>query len=495
MRGDHTLFTTADGHRDASGSISTPLLDDPPPVRALRAGHLGPERDPPADRAARLAAAVRAGLARPQRLRRLTRGGDMVEAIDAVMTAPPPRLDEADAAAVDKLGVVADGATSLGSERDQTFLLTGSGCEPGRRHEGVEPRRGPGHARHGSARGAAHRARRSSAGRADPLAVRAPLLTARIRPTAASRSPPATATHHVRMYDVLPGRGRIEAADLADEALLDWGETMASGGSALRASSTQRARGRCCGTSSTRPRRARCWTRSRPTPSRPRRARARSIRRRRRAGLAVAARPGRPRRPHDRQRARRRDGQITGIIDFGDMSHSALVDRPRVGARLARRSGATATNSSGRRGWSSTATSGVTPLEPIELELIVGELWAARAAVTIAITSWRVARGLEDAGFASGSTTRSPRDDSRRSSTPAGTRPRAPRRASRGALRRASAARREQVLGPALEPLTYDEPIADRRAPSGVWMTDARRTPLPRRLQQRPVRGPRATRA
>ena len=41
----------------------------------------------------------------------------------------------------------------------------------------------------------------------------------------------------------------------------------------------------------------------------------------------------------------------------------------------------------------------VTPLETDELRLI-GELWAARAAVGIAIASWRSAEGLEDAEFA-----------------------------------------------------------------------------------------------
>ena len=71
MRGDHTLFTTADGI-ERLWELSEPLLDDPPPVRLVRAGHLGAERDPPADRPARLAAAVRAGLARPQRQRRLS---------------------------------------------------------------------------------------------------------------------------------------------------------------------------------------------------------------------------------------------------------------------------------------------------------------------------------------------------------------------------------------------------------------------------------------
>ena len=41
----------------------------------------------------------------------------------------------------------------------------------------------------------------------------------------------------------------------------------------------------------------------------------------------------------------------------------------------------------------------ITPLEPIELRLM-GELIAARSAVTIAIPAWRAARGLEEAGFA-----------------------------------------------------------------------------------------------
>ena len=61
MRGDHTLFTTADGI-ESLWERSMPLLEDPPPVKPYAAGHLGAQRDPPADRAARLAAAVRAGL-------------------------------------------------------------------------------------------------------------------------------------------------------------------------------------------------------------------------------------------------------------------------------------------------------------------------------------------------------------------------------------------------------------------------------------------------
>ena len=65
MRGDHTLFTTAEGI-ESLWERSIPLLDDPPPVKPYAPGTLGPERHPPADRAARLAAAVRAGLAREE---------------------------------------------------------------------------------------------------------------------------------------------------------------------------------------------------------------------------------------------------------------------------------------------------------------------------------------------------------------------------------------------------------------------------------------------
>ncbi len=73
MRGDHTLFTTADGI-ESLWERSIPLLDNPPAGQALRTRHVGPQRDPPADRPARVAAAVRAGLAREE-VARLPRAG------------------------------------------------------------------------------------------------------------------------------------------------------------------------------------------------------------------------------------------------------------------------------------------------------------------------------------------------------------------------------------------------------------------------------------
>ena len=43
MRGDHTLFTTAEGI-ERLWEVSTPLLEAPPPVRLYAAGLLGAER-------------------------------------------------------------------------------------------------------------------------------------------------------------------------------------------------------------------------------------------------------------------------------------------------------------------------------------------------------------------------------------------------------------------------------------------------------------------
>ena len=70
MRGDHTLFTTAEGI-ERLWEVSTPLLEAPPAGAPLRPGLMGAERDPSAGRAARLAAAVRARVARPQSRRQL----------------------------------------------------------------------------------------------------------------------------------------------------------------------------------------------------------------------------------------------------------------------------------------------------------------------------------------------------------------------------------------------------------------------------------------
>jgi hypothetical protein len=57
MRGDHTLFTTAEGI-ERLWEVSMPLLEAPPPGPALSARRLGAEIDPSAARAPCLAPAV-----------------------------------------------------------------------------------------------------------------------------------------------------------------------------------------------------------------------------------------------------------------------------------------------------------------------------------------------------------------------------------------------------------------------------------------------------
>ena len=59
------------------GRSPQPLLDNPPDRAPLRAGLVGPQPDPPADRAVRLAAAVRAPVAQPQRGRGLGRAQEL----------------------------------------------------------------------------------------------------------------------------------------------------------------------------------------------------------------------------------------------------------------------------------------------------------------------------------------------------------------------------------------------------------------------------------
>ena len=65
MRGDHTLFTTAEGI-ERLWEVSVPLLEAPPPVRLYAPEFMGAEIGPSACRAARLAVAFRESLAQSQ---------------------------------------------------------------------------------------------------------------------------------------------------------------------------------------------------------------------------------------------------------------------------------------------------------------------------------------------------------------------------------------------------------------------------------------------
>ena len=109
-------------------------------------------------------------------------------------------------------------------------------------------------------------------------------------------------------------------------------------------------------------------------------------------------------------------------------------------------------------------------LEDIELD-VLGVAWAARCAVTIAISSWRVAQGVEEQEFAE------------RYNAPALLMIETLESAGWDAVARgfgaegprapdpSLAARRATAFGPAIDPLFYSEPIEVLRA-EGVWITD-----------------------
>jgi 4-aminobutyrate aminotransferase-like enzyme len=106
---------------------------------------------------------------------------------------------------------------------------------------------------------------------------------------------------------------------------------------------------------------------------------------------------------------------------------------------------------------------------------LLGELLATRAAVTIAISSWRSDRGLEDAAFAeryngSVAATISTLLDVGWDEVARRLGAEVPRTWTSGD-RAALVDRRTRTMGPALEPLTYEHPIQMASA-QGVWMTD-----------------------
>jgi 4-aminobutyrate aminotransferase-like enzyme/Ser/Thr protein kinase RdoA (MazF antagonist) len=276
--------------------------------------------------------------------------------------------------------------------------------------------------------------------------------------------------HWVRSYDVLPGTSRVEPTTLSDRALVGWGETTARLGRALRGFFHPRAQ------------RTMLWDVQHALGVRPLLDEVREPRMRaavesvldRFEAVVVPVWPSlRAQVVHgdltvDNALVDDED-RITGVIDFGDMSHSALaIDVASILDSLtADREGEELFRSARLvlDGYQQ-----VTPLEPGELA-IVGELWAARCAVTIAIGSWRSARGLEDAAYANRfhqavlRTIETIVDTGweETASRLAGQ----PSRGERTDLVR----RREAAFGPAMEPLTYDEPIHMAQA-RGVWMTD-----------------------
>ncbi|MGK2850450.1 MAG: aminotransferase class III-fold pyridoxal phosphate-dependent enzyme [Candidatus Limnocylindrales bacterium] len=396
-------------------------------------------------------------------------------AFDPVLAAARPAFDEAAVLgiAAGTFGQPATAARDLGSERDQTFILLDATAAPIAVMKLSNAAEDPAtldmealavlHATH-----------------ADPSLPLA--IPRRVPGVDGDELDPATrrATierdehrHHARLYDVLPGHQRSDPRDLSDTALGAWGETVARLGRALRGFAHPAAQ------------RTMLWdvqhasrTRSMLPTIRDDEQRALVERVLDRFDAVVA-----PSWPTLRAQVVHTDlttdnalvdddGRITGIVDFGDMCHTALVVdiaslldsllNGRTGDELFR--SARLVLDGYQR---------ITPLEPLELRLL-GELLAARAAVTIAISSWRSGRGLEDPAFAERYNDDVARtiktlldvgwdEVARRFGADV-----PPTTDERERL----IERRDAVMGPALEPLTYDEPILMASA-QGVWMTDA----------------------
>jgi len=398
--------------------------------------------------------------------------------MDRVLTGATPTLEAPAAVAVaaELFGVAAEGAVDLGSERDRTFALQGADgariavLKVSNAHEhpevldmeaaaalhiaAVDPDLVVALPWRASASGISGPARPGD----DPASLRAAWTDGE--------------THWVRLYSVLPGRGRSDPATLSDDALIAWGETAARLGRALRGFAHPRAH------------RTMLWDvqhalRCREMLNDIRDPRAREVVARALDAFEARAVPIWPRL---RAQVVHTDltpdnvliddaGFITGIVDFGDMSHTALVaDLASVLDSLA----------PGRQGEEMFRVARLVldgyeshvPLEEVD-RAALATAWAARSAVTIAISSWRVGRGLEEAEFAE----RCNEDCLRALET-------FEEIGWEGATRRLGAvpapvdpdpslrARRDAAFGPAMDPLFYAEPLEVASA-SGVWITGA----------------------
>lgn len=397
-------------------------------------------------------------------------------AFDPVLAATPPDFDEAAVidVAAKTFGVNAAAARDLGSERDQTFLLLDAADAPLAVMKLSNAAEDP--ATLDMEALAVLHARRVDPDL--PLAVpwRTPGVSA--APGGADDDPAAfrvalshgDGVHHVRMYDVLPGRQRSDPRDLADDALIGWGETTARLGRALRGFFHPSAQ------------RTMLWDVQHAARTR---MLVEAIRDPARRALVARVLDRfeavvEPAWPSLRAQVVHGDlttdnaltdetGRITGIVDFGDMSHSALVIdvASLLDSLLSDRQGDEFFRAARLilDGYQR-----VTPLEPVESRLL-GELLAARAAVTIAISSWRSDRGLEDAAFAERYNDKAARTLGTLVETGWDEVARQLGANVPGAAREALVHRRDRVMGPALEPLSYEEPIHLASA-AGVWMTD-----------------------
>jgi 4-aminobutyrate aminotransferase-like enzyme len=412
--------------------------------------------------------------------------------IDAVLEASPPAFSPAAACETGRgaFGIEAADAKNLGSERDQAFLLTDAAGASVAVLKVSNPAEDP-DMLDMEAQAALH-AMRCDPGLTIALPRRALSAAARTGETGGTGGtggPQGDLSRYrarwmhegtgywVRAYDALPGRTRFGAITLADPALIAWGETTARLGRAMRGFIHPKAIRRLP------------WDVHHAASLRPMLGSLRDPAARR-SVTAVLDRYDEAVAPRwDLLRAQvihgdlsadnvlaDEDGLITGIVDFGDMTHTALaadmssvldaMGCDRDGAEMFRV--ARLVIDGYQR---------IVPFEPLELELM-GELWAARSAAAVTIGAWRADQGLEDREFAErfaepalamidNLLTTGWDRVARLLGGPAARRIPVSLPAAQAAL----AARRDAAFGPAMEPLSYSEPI-EMASASGVWMTD-----------------------
>jgi 4-aminobutyrate aminotransferase-like enzyme/Ser/Thr protein kinase RdoA (MazF antagonist) len=382
--------------------------------------------------------------------------------MDAVMAAANPVVTDADVRALAaRFGWRAASWRDLGSERDRTLLVLGDG---------------------GSELGVLKVSNEHESADVLDMEAAAALHVAAVDPSvpvvAPCTSDDATTKvrhaerHWVRAYPVVRGRRRIDAAVLDDVTLGEWGATAARLGRALRAFHHPSAV------------RSMPWDVQHALSCAPMVPNIESVRARDLVARTLDrfADTVTPRWPLLRQQVIHGDlttdnavvdddGRIVAVLDFGDMGRSALaadvaavLDSLCVGRAAGEQRRIARLVLDGFQG--------VVPLEPDELDLL-GELWAARTAIGIAISSWRASAGLEDPVFALRYVDDAVAmltglladgwDELRRSLGDGRS-----VRSATGDL----AVRRAVALGPAMEPLTYTEPVTVVRG-EGTWLIDA----------------------
>jgi len=381
----------------------------------------------------------------------------------SVLEATPPSFSADDVAriAADVAGV--DGvATNLGSERDQTFLVEGRGSSVVVKISNLGE---------DAATLDLEAAAILHVAEVDPeLPVARPLSVSDEPGLAAFRTTvrgPA-GTHHLRLFERL--HGREPAAPLPDRAVRDYAATHARLNLALR-SFFHPAAGRGL-----------LWDPAQAAKLRPLAAAVGDVERR---ALVTAVLDRFEENVAPRWRRLRAHvvhgdlnvdnvlfddaGRITGIVDFGDVTHSAHVGDFAIGLASLMRGRPADVFRVARLAVDGYASR--LPLEPLELD-VLGDLVLARLAAIVVISAWRVARYPENAAYI-----QSWDDDSWRllelfgelggdrfarelgaSPSPTAT----------GELAR----RRARTVGALLTRLTYEEPVHALRA-EGVWLVGA----------------------